>query len=97
MEGLCEVLTRWVLEFAAHPVEQTLRLVRDLAILGLFALSAFALANVVFGLRFADAPTRSASAECPAQNAQLNTYEYELQRRRCEAVAAGAIEQQERR
>lgn len=34
----------------------------------------------------------AARAECPETNVRLSAHEYELQRRRCEAVASGALE-----
>jgi hypothetical protein len=95
--GLGAVLERWILEFAARPVEQSFKLVRDLTILGLFFLSAFAIGRVVSGLQLTGASSSPALAECPVQNSQLNIYEYELQRRRCEAIQSGALERLEQR
>lgn len=32
------------------------------------------------------------TTQCPATEVQLNPYEYEMQRRRCEAIEAGALD-----
>ena len=42
---------------------------------------------------------RSATIEqpCPAADVRLNSYEYELQRRRCEAIQSGALAREEDR
>ena len=33
------------------------------------------------------------TTQCPSENVRLSAYEYEIQQRRCQAVAAGALEE----